>query len=93
MVDLELIDNDVLFKVACFDLGEALQHDFRGRSPVRLGVALFVLRSKIKRSIKLKDRNGAQERLESILGWAIEIEPDTDELALAADIEGLCATA
>lgn len=89
MAELELIDNDVLFKVACFDLGEALAEDFRDASPVRLGVAVFVLRSKVRRSSKLRDKDGAEGRLNAIWHWAIEIEPASGELELAAEIEGI----
>lgn len=88
MTELELIDNDVLFKVACFDLGNALAEDFRNASPVRLGVAVFVLRSKMKRSSKLKDKVSAEGRLNEIWNWAVEIEPNAGELELAAEIEG-----
>jgi hypothetical protein len=88
MPELDLLDNDILFKVACFDLLDGLTAHLNGpSSPSRLKVAEYVLARKIARFPGLKDKEGATERLKSLLAWVGGLEPDETEVSLAAQIE------
>lgn len=88
MPEMALLDNDVIYKCACFDcVGELAQVIGVGVVPHRLTLADFVLRRKISRSSRIDDVTGAQARLATCLAWAAALEPDDEELLLAADIE------
>lgn len=86
MSSLELLDNDILLKIAGYDLHDGFAAEF-AEPPMRLGVAAFVLSKRIKRSGKLRDKAGVLCRLDKLLAWASKIEPDETEMCLAADIE------
>jgi hypothetical protein len=89
MPEMALLDNDVIYKCACFDcVGELAQVIGDGVAPHRLSLADFVLRRKISKSSRIGDKTGAQSRLATCLAWAAALEPADEELALAADIEG-----
>jgi hypothetical protein len=88
MAERVLVDNDVLLKVAAYDLGEAFlaRTCLAGNRPALLGVAVFVTRRRLARVSK---NNGttAATALEKILAAAVALEPSDDELTLAADLE------
>lgn len=88
MPDMALLDNDIIFKCACFDcVGDLAQVIGDGVSPHRLSLAEFVLRRKISKSSRISDKTGAQSRLATCLGWSTALEPTDEELSLAADVE------
>lgn len=93
MPEPDLVDNDVVFKLSCYDLGAVFQGTFEGREkPRRLGLAQFVLPKKIRKSSRVRDKDAAQRNLEVLLAWAEGIEPTDAELALAAEIEDIART-
>lgn len=94
MPEADLVDNDVVFKLSCYDLGAAFQETFEGREkPRRLGLAQFVLPKKIWKSSRVRDKDAALRNLEVLLAWAAGVEPTDAELALAAEIEDIARTA
>lgn len=90
MPELDLVDNDIIFKICCFDLlvGFAALFD-AGASPNRLVVAEYVLKKKMSRSSRLNDKSACLKRLTAFLEWSAGLEPTDDEISLAAEIEGL----
>lgn len=88
MPEMALLDNDVIYKCACFDCVDELTEVLGdGVLPHRLSLAEFVLRRKISKSSRIGDKAGAQSRLATCLERATALEPTDEELALAADIE------
>ena len=88
MPEMALLDNDVIYKCACFDcVGELAEMVGDRVSPHRLSLAEFVLRRKISKSSRISDKIGAQSRLATCLEWATALEPTDEELSLAAEIE------
>lgn len=88
MPEMALLDNDVIFKCACFGcVGELPQVIGGGVSPHRLSLVDFVLRRKISKSSRITDKTGALSRLSTCLEWSAALEPTDEELSLAADIE------
>jgi hypothetical protein len=88
MPDLDLLDNDILFKVSCFDFSDGLAAYLNGSSsPSRLKVAEYVLSRKIARSSGVRDKEGAAERLKSLLTRVVSLEPNDAEVSLASEIE------
>lgn len=88
MAELALIDNDVIFKMSCFNcVVEFTNVVGPDHAPRRLDFAPFVLRKKIAKSSRIGDKTGAQTRADALLAWAPGVEPTDSELRLAADIE------
>lgn len=89
MTDQVLLDNDLALKIACYALvREALAIVGRdGVRPGMLGVARFVLRSRIERGRGIVSPSHAMQQLQVLLENVNLLEPTEDELALAADLE------
>ena len=84
-----VVDNDVVLKVACYSLhDEFLTATTISESPpALLGVGKYVVEGRIKRSRTLSNRDRAGASFDAILARAFMLEPDDEELALAADFE------
>jgi len=85
------VDNDVLFKMACFGLLNELPDavDVPSPSLYVLGAARFVVGKLIKTSQRVVDRDNANAAFEAFLGSVSEIEPSDNELSLSTRIEEL----
>lgn len=86
------VDNDILFKCACYgllqDLPATLKIDATDCGV--LGAARFVVTHKLERTARIRARNLAVTNLNSFLSTATTIEPIKAEQALAAHLEA-CA--
>jgi len=89
MPDQVLLDNDVALKVACYSLvDETLVVTTIGDVPPGiLGVGRFVIRGRLDRGSNIADVPRAKAAFERLLGRVELLEPDDDELAMAADLE------
>jgi hypothetical protein len=85
------LDVDVVLKMCTFRLPDELVNTatLKGVPPAILGVASFTLRSRVKRSRTICDRASAQTCLEKILSVLQLVEPLTEEVELAAELEEL----
>jgi hypothetical protein len=85
-----LLDNDVVLKVCCFDIGDELIScaSIDGAPPAILKVARYVVRGRIKRS-NLADREAAERTLSELLDLMGTAEPDEEELRMAAAFESV----
>jgi hypothetical protein len=83
-----LLDNDVVLKVCCFEIGAELIScaSMGGMPPAILKVAQYVVRGRIKRST-LTDREAAERTLREMLDLMGTTEPDEEELQMAAAFE------
>ncbi len=84
-----LVDNDILFKVACFGLFEALilpNCQPEGSVGI-LGAARYVVPKKLQRSLEAAIANTAKAAFQTFLDVAEIIEPTEDEQVMAADFE------
>jgi hypothetical protein len=94
MTKLVLLDNDVIVKVCCFNIGTELI-DWASRGCIQLTmltVAQYVVRGRIKRSTQLSDRNAAESTLRNVLNVMESTEPDDEELRMAAEFESVAQT-
>jgi hypothetical protein len=83
-----LVDNDVIIKCACYSLLDELQHPARRAGAIGvLGAARFVVRGYLERRGRIVDRQAAMDRFNIFLPSVIQLEPTSDELALASLIE------
>jgi hypothetical protein len=84
-----VVDNDVVFKIACYGIVDALLFSYVGDSARVgfLGVARFVLARKLRRSNLRGSLVAAQEALTGCLERCEELEPTPDEQRLAAEFE------
>jgi hypothetical protein len=89
MIDHVLMDNDVILKICCYDIVDELMGCTVGklRTAHVLGVARFVLGKAISKAKNIANKERAAERLASLLSRVALIEPDVDELSLAAEFE------
>ncbi len=88
MPKLDLVDNDIAFKICCFGFCAEFRQMFeQGSAPYRLGLASYVVPRKIARSSRVRDKASAQEHLGVFLAWAVGLEPTDEEIGLAAEIE------
>ncbi|HXH42389.1 MAG TPA: hypothetical protein VNK51_00930 [Bradyrhizobium sp.] len=89
MAELVLVDNDVLMKACCYDLGADLLDILSGQEQTVAGLALakFVLKRKIEKSSSVVDREKAAKALDAVLASISALEPDDAELKLAAQYE------
>lgn len=83
-----VVDNDILIKLACYELLCELL-TVGQRSFYILGAARFVTRQRIDRDGKAPDKTAALEALNEFLESAVTVEPTDSEIALATDIESL----
>jgi hypothetical protein len=84
-----LVDNDILFKGACYGLLDAFLApvSVAGDSFGILGAARFVVSKKIIKKAPHKGIAAAHEHLATFLGRAAVVEPTEDEQRMAAEFE------
>ncbi len=84
-----LVDNDILFKGACYGLLDAFLApvSVAGDSFGVLGAARFVVSKKITKKAPHKGTTAAHQHLATFLGRAAVVEPTEDEQRMAADFE------
>jgi hypothetical protein len=84
-----LVDNDILFKGACYGLLDAFLAPVSaaGDSFGVLGAARFVVSKKIIKKAPHKGATAAHQHLATFLGCAAVVEPTEDEQRMAADFE------
>ena len=89
MGDQVLVDNDVVLKACCYDLVDEVIDFLAGtdRTVHVLGVARFVLGRAISKRGNIADKDRAADRLARLLGRVALLEPEEDELLLAAGFE------
>lgn len=87
------VDNDVLLKAATYDIAELFWIDCSPHDLGVLGAAKYVLPSVIARTLPQKGVEPVLAALERILAAASVLEPEQDELALAASIESAAQVA
>lgn len=89
MPEQVLLDNDVALKVACYFLviETVTVTTFDATPPAMLGVARFVIQGKPDRASNIADVPRAKAAFKQLLGAATLLEPDDEELAMAADLE------
>lgn len=84
------IDNDVIIKMACYDLLDLAMNAVGEDSKFStLGAAKFVAMSRISKSPEIRDRERARNALDRFLQVADELEPTANEISLATEIEEL----
>ena len=84
------VDNDILIKLACYELLCELLTVGQRRFHV-LGAARFVAHQRIHSDGKAPDKTAALEALNEFLEAAVTVEPTDSEVALATHIETLAA--
>jgi len=84
-----VIDNDILFKGACYGLLDELlpANSSTMGPPGILGAARYVVTKKIKKGTLRTDTTTAIQRLEAFIGRAEVVEPTENEQLMAADFE------
>lgn len=83
-----LVDNDVLIKVAAYCLLGDLMAALGGPKAVGvLGAARYVVRDRLARDGRIRDRERASAAWQAFLVEAEEVEPSTAEVDLATTIE------
>ncbi len=84
-----LIDNDVVLKVSCYMLvDEMLQATtVNSIAPAMLGVGRYVVRGRLDRARHVNDRARARTAFDRLLASLLIVEPDEQELSMAADME------
>lgn len=89
MADYVLMDNDIALKACCYDVVDHVIACVAGttRTLSVLGVVRFVLRGVIARGHNISNQDRATNRLAHLLAHTELIEPNKDELALAAKFE------
>jgi hypothetical protein len=89
MPDRVLMDNDVVLKTCCYNAVEEVLGCTAGnaRTIHVLGALRFVLAKAISRAKNIVDKAGTSDRLARLLDRVELIEPEGEELALAADFE------
>jgi len=84
-----VIDNDVLYKGACYGVLHDIAHAYNGTagSVGVLGAARFVVTKKIHKANLARTDGLAIQELSRFLSTAIQLEPTDSEQNLAADLE------
>lgn len=93
MTERILVDNDVIIKIALWQLERNLIActSLDGVPPAMLGVARYVVASRLAKATKGSDRKAA-EAFEALQAEMLVIEPNDEEIADAADFEAQAAT-
>lgn len=88
-----LIDNDVVIKMAAYDLCDDLVEisTCSSQPPAMLGVGRYVVSSRLSRSSELRDGAAALARFEAVLEGFLLVEPTEEEISAAADLESAAA--
>lgn len=87
---IALVDNDILFKAACFGLFEELiliNRESGETSVGVLGAARYVIPKKIEKNVQVTFANAAKAAFQSFVDTAEIIEPTEEEQLMAADFE------
>jgi hypothetical protein len=87
---IALVDNDILFKAACFGLFEELiprRYQLRETSVGILGAARYVIPKKIEKNVQAKIATAAKAAFQAFVDTAEIIEPTEEEQLMAADFE------
>ena len=89
MAEPVLLDNDAALKVACYTLVDEMvaATTIGGTPPAILGVGRFVVRGRLRQAAGIADADRANEAFERLLAQSSLVEPDNDELAIAAELE------
>lgn len=89
MVDSVLMDNDVVLKTCCYGIVDEMLDCLLGRSRTVhvLSAIQYVLSNAIAKKQNILDKKAAAERLAKFLGIVEHLEPEQDELLLAAEFE------
>lgn len=89
MNELCLVDNDVVLKVAAYDLKFATFSSLKrfDEPPAMLGVGRFVVRRKVVKSQRFKHPKKVAAVLESLLEDLQFVEPTEAEIEIAAEFE------
>jgi hypothetical protein len=89
MPEQVLLDNDVALKVACYSLVDEMiaVTTFDETPSAILGVGRFVIRGRLDRAANIADVPRAKAAFEQLLKAVTLLEPDDEELAMAADLE------
>lgn len=89
MPEQVLLDNDVALKIACYSLVTemAAVTTVDHTPPAMLGVGKFVIRGRLDRASNIADVPRAKAAFEQLLKVVTLLEPNDEELAMAADLE------
>lgn len=88
MPEQVLLDNDVVLKVTCYALAaEMIAVTTTDLPPAMLGVGRFVIQSRLNRASNVADVDRAKGAFDQFLMTVALLEPDDEELTLAADLE------
>lgn len=89
MAEGVLLDNDVVLKLSIYQAADEMIEvaRFCGTTPSILGVARFTVRSRVERSRDIRNREAVIMVLQKALSTLNRIEPDVEELEVAADLE------
>lgn len=84
-----LLDNDIVLKLSTYQTADDMidATTICGTVPSILGVARFTLRSRVERSRNIRHREAVMAVLQRALGILNRIEPNLEELEVAADLE------
>jgi hypothetical protein len=84
-----LLDNDIVLKTACYSLAEELLASVTtgDTPPAVLGVGKYVVRGRLQRDQRVNDIERALAAFARIIDAATLLEPDENELTMAADLE------
>jgi hypothetical protein len=83
-----LLDNDVVLKTCCYAAIDAMLGCLGKVGPVAvLGMARFVLASRIAKARNIVNKASATAALAVLLAAADTVEPDSSDVALAAEFE------
>ena len=95
MPELVLWDNDIAFKMACYQLAERAiaTHTDASIPPAMLAVGQHVIRQKLARHARVRDISAAQLAFKHLVQTITSIEPTECEVELASDIERQAARA
>ena len=86
MTEPVAVDTDVLIKVAAYRLASEFAGSIAGKGPpAALGLTHIIAGKQLARRRKhLRDSEGAANELEALLGMCGQLEPDDDEIRIAA---------
>lgn len=93
MTDLALLDNDIVLKACAYRCHEVLLQaaTMADGPPSMLTVAGYAIRSRLERSRAFVDRGAAITAFDQLLCHLTLIDPNEDEVAVAADLEALAS--
>jgi hypothetical protein len=87
MTDGAVVDTDVLLKAAAYRLATELVAVLEPKGePAALGLTHLIAGRQLARKRGVRDTAGAAAELEALLGMLGRLEPEGDEIALAADL-------